>query len=70
MTIDAKSVQLQRPSIVQSVMIWSACHIVMVARYQWLESLQPIRCISRAGAGVEINDSHKIGLDLPILWKD
>jgi len=57
MTIDAKSVQLQRQSIGQLAIILIECHIAMDARSQWQGSTQPIRCISRVGVGVEINDN-------------
>jgi hypothetical protein len=56
MTIDARCAVRSKHSKGRSVMILIECHIATDALSQCLGSTQPIRCISRVRAGVEIND--------------
>jgi len=56
MTIDARCAARSKHSKGQSVMILIECHIATDALFRCLGSIQPIRCISRVRAGVEIND--------------
>jgi hypothetical protein len=56
MTIDAKCAAKSKHLKGQSAMILIVCHIATDALSRCLGSIQPIRCISRVKAGVEIND--------------